>query len=222
MATVQEQYLSLVRAIDPKTKAGVAITSANVATFGSGARFSDARMLDFYNQARVMILEVLQGKVKDPDDLLKRLGGAVVDVSVAFDSSLRVVKPVGFVKFLGMTTLTINTAASVRQVFCQSATRMSDFRAGTDSYLVEGTKQIFVFDVGAHLKNIGTFIKAGDTGMLQYLGLANWAWADVTAGTEVEVMNIDLQPGIIEVAIAISKEVGRGEIIKVAQAFLGG
>jgi hypothetical protein len=207
--------VSLTQRVDPYTKDGVEITAANVGTV-AGNSFTAQRLLDCYNEARVALARALMNTLSLEEASLQ-LGGMTKNEAITWASQVAT-KPTDMIAFLSM-----ETVAGVPMTLLPSSW-IGPTKAGNNPHLASTATRINIFDVGTQYVYYGTssFVANGSGYRIRYIGIGTWVLADVTAGTAVETIEARLHPVLLELAAAISNEMGTVEIGALATKLLGG
>ncbi len=210
MSTVQVQMGRLAQLIDPKTVAGVDITSANVGSV-DGARFSKSRLLDIYNQARIILSNVIQQKL-DPVYRREAVANNILTVSSLTFSGGVATKPAGYVS----TFLLRSAAGQIITVLPFALAYATRHRDGINNPLV--------YEKGTTLasENGNTYIPNASTYIIDYFGVSYFTLTDITGGTVPETFNQIWEPVLLELAQRISLEQGLTDINALADSLVGG
>mgnify|MGYP001240429504 CR=1 FL=1 len=237
MSTVQANLAKLAQRIDPYTSAGVEITAANVCTVGyDGQQFTIQRLLDIYNEARLMLFNELRVSLS-PDELSKKVSKtAKTKTDLKFASGVTPTPasdpnaiPADFIEAIGLTD---NAGARIYIVKPSIGPLIADANAnGTNPHLKESATNRFVVLEGggssgglrfrSESANV-TWYPNVSTYKLRYFGVGQWTLTTVTTGTQEETFGDDYLPRLLEFAAKVSLEQGMQEVNALAKAMGGG
>lgn len=208
MSTVQLQMAKLYQRIDPRASDGSEITPANVGTV-DGEKFSAAKSLVIYNDARVALANAISIKL-DPVSKKNAVANNVIRTTLTFGSGAAP-KPVGYVENISILT-PANVIVSV----------LPSYLAGTLTYLDTLQNPIVFEEATQFYSQSGTSIVNGAGYIFRYFGITAFVGTDVTNGTTVETFQPIWEPMILELGEAIAIEQGLAEVNKLAMVLVGG
>lgn len=167
------------------------------------------RLLDIYNEARFETLRSLLGIFPQGERLL-RLSGLIKTATVAFVAGVGS-KPTGYIIPVHLFQTNLSNPISILSAQFGSALRD-----------IEGTENRFVEEVGSQFKSRNglTYIPDGDY-TLEYIGLDKFTLSNVFGNTVTDPFNDDFYTLILEVAQALSQEVGSIQIGALIRKYLG-
>lgn len=189
-----------------------------------GGSFPAQRLLDIYNDARYVLFQALKERFNFDKDMISKEVGAIVTVNQAFTFTLTGSvaigpKPTGFLDFIAC-----NNATNVPLILLPT-TLLQEVLRGVNPQYTQSASNIFIFDVGQNLTHYGTLVTTLSTYQLIYLGITAWTLTDVVgyggASLGNESYNDRYHVMLLEVAQAISKEMGRTEVLALAKSLLG-
>jgi hypothetical protein len=200
------------------TYAGAVTTGTIVpAMAGSvdGARFNRSRQLDIYNEARIVLFNVLR-ETKDPKDFGRCVSGTFTSATITFSASGSYVvatKPTGYIELVSMID------ASSVPIYVIEDKRMEELRGGNPDFVVSASN-LYAFETGTQFKIPSASLGAG-AGTIDYYGITAWTWfTDIFPNTTVELFSPDLEPILIEIACAIADEQGNANVNALAKMLL--
>ena len=202
MATVQSQMLELALRVDPMDVSGALFTSGTVGV-NDGRQFPKQRLLDLYNQARYMLLEVLREVFESPDQYAEQVAGNVIKNATFAFSGGSANKPSSYVDTISLTT---NAGLLIPVLQTTQLERIKDSLSVTNPAVFEYSAT-FVDPSG------GTNVPNGSNYILYYIGMTPWVMADVTTGTAVEAFIETHHPRLIDIAAALCHEQGDTEVM---------
>lgn len=183
-----------------------------------GAKFPRQRLLDMYNQSRMVLFNSIYKSV-DSDEISKYVYGSFLNASIAIASvsgGYRAIpKPTGYVRLVGMT----DGAATPVPIIVLPNNLLQETKRGTSPYYTVSATNLLAFEMGVNWNIVGNF--GTSPASVDYYGITDWTLADVLAGTAVEVFSADVEYMIIEIAQAISEEQGEEQINALALKLLG-
>lgn len=218
--TVQEMMLKLVNRIDPQgrdpanpTNPPVYFDATNIGVFNG--KFSAQRQLDIYNEARYELLRALQFTI--PKDKLSVLAEGPVKVASPSSSAGAVALPSDYFAIA-------NIECDSFDIFLVPITMYRAIRKGKNPYRKESANVVFVCPQGRQLvsPNGATNFTNGTAVNIAYYSLSSFALTDVTNGTSVESLDDIYMTPLLEIAEAISLELGRVELNRVVQLQIAG
>jgi len=209
--TVQNQLFKLVERIDPRNKLGVEFTAGTVGTT-AGDKFTAQRQLDMYNDARFFLFGALRARMTK-EQLTEIISGTMVVNSTFQFSSGVATKPAGYLEKVLLTDASGNPIS----ILPQSAIPYVQSLEAT-------TNNRFVFEVGNTFVDVNGSMSVPDASnyVLRYFGIQNFALSDVTGGTTTETFNDTWQILLIELAEAISMEMGNTDLMALITKYLTG
>jgi hypothetical protein len=213
MATVNSLVLALAQKIDPYTKEGVEIIDTTIDS-AAGNSFTAAQRLQIYNDARVALMRAILN-TQGPESTSLSVPGTIVNADISWSATVAT-RPTDMIAFVSM-----RDSANVPMTLLP-ASLMNEVESGKNPYLTSTATLAYVFEVGTQFLYLGSVSHAG-TGKIRYVKLANWVTADVTkATTATETIDIRLHPQLLEIAQAISQEMGTVEVGALASKLIGG
>jgi hypothetical protein len=219
-STIQALMLKLALRVDPFVKStGVLETSATIGVAGAtgdGDKFSAQRLLDVYNESRLALFSALY-ESKTSQELSKLVSASFITASITLtyaSPNTTAPKPSGFLKLVSL------TAPSSIPIIVIPNNWLGDIRKGTDPHLTVSASNILAVELTTNFLIVGNF--GAGTGIIDYYGITNWALSDVTTGTAVEVFSTELEPMLLDLAVAISLEQGNQDAIALAKKLIGG
>ncbi len=215
--TVQAMMLKLVHRIDPEGKnpsnsyIPEAYTLSTVGVY-DGERFLKQRQLDIYNQARIELMRALQFKM--PKEKAAIYGKGVIKEDSASPSGGVYNLPSDYFYIIGL------DAGSGKEIYLVPSQYAAAVRRGGNPYKTESANVFFVYPEGATLRspNGATYFANTLTVTVWYYGLTQYTLTDVTGGTTMEAFDDIFINALLEIAEAISLELGRQELLKVVEA----
>lgn len=139
MALVRNLLLELVRQIDPKTEDDTPFTTANIGVV-DGAIFPKELHLDFYNEARFALYEVLRSQHTLPE-LIKMLGSSVIR-KPGFEFSGGIAqRPAHYIQVISIHD------ATGKAIYVASDDKQQDVQEGRNPYYKESATNRFVFQL---------------------------------------------------------------------------
>lgn len=168
------------------------------------------RLLDIYNEARWEVLRTLLG-IFSQDERLLRLSGLIkTEANLTFAAGAAS-KPNGYILPVNLYKPDLSNPVSVVSLQYGAALRP-----------LEGASNRFVVELGSQLKSLnGTTYVDGAGWTLEYIGLTKFTLTDVFGNTTTEPFNDEFYPLLLEVAQAISLEIGSVQIGAMIRKFLG-
>ena len=216
MATLQKNLLTLATKIDPIVK-GTSTTATTarftLATVGvsDGTRFPKQRLLDIYNEARIVLFNALRGT----EDFGRCVSGAFIpDTSITFSASGSYVvasKPTGYIDLVSLVD------ASNVPIYVLDNSQKQELKSGNPDFVLSATN-LYAFETGTQFRIPGTF--GVGVGTIDYYGLTSWVLTDVTTGTAVEVFSPDIEPILIELGCALANEQSNADVLSLAKTLL--
>ena len=183
-----------------------------------GTRLSRQRHIDIYNEARMVLFNALY-ESKSPAELGKLVYATFTSASItiaAYSAPYRTIaKPTGFLKLVNI----VDGSSSPVRIDVLPTSLLEDVRTSiTPTYTASNTN-LLAFEVGNNWALFGNF---GTTpAAVDYYGISSWTWAtDVLTNTSVESFRTDLEPILIEIAIAIADEQSNADVLALAKTLL--
>jgi hypothetical protein len=219
MRTVKSIYLEITQNVDPKTKEQVPFDVTNIGTI-DGDSFSKEDILNFYNQARFIVvgqLRQVQGARIFIESVPEVVETATQALSLQGSPPPQYIfsHPTGYLRHIGM------MGPGDKPGFILPKNHKFDLVSGADPYY-DTSKFAFAIEEpnGFHIYyseavGVGTF-------SIMYVKLGNHTLADVTTGTKIEEINPEYHHVIIQVAGALSLESGAVDPTALARSLLGG
>jgi hypothetical protein len=162
------------------------------------------RLLDIYNDARMALFNALY-ETKTSDELSRHVYGAATTTSVtiaALSGAYRTIaKPAGFMRLIGMT----DSASSKVPIIVLPNNLLPEVKQAVNPNLTPSNSNLLAFELGQNWAIVGNY---GTTpALIDYYGLPAWTIAtDVLAASTVETFSQDVEPILIEIAVALFNE----------------
>lgn len=187
-----------------------------------GANFPKQRLLDMYNQARMVLFNAIYKSVNN-DEISKYVYGSFITASLtipAYSAPYKfITKPSGFIRLVGM----VDGAATPVPIIVLPNNLLQETKKATNPYYTVSATNLLAFEVKVSgvdgwgiVGNFGTTPASCD-----YYGITDWTLSDVLTGTATEVFSSDVEYMIIQIAEAISQEQGEEQINALALKLLG-
>ena len=213
--TAQSALLKLQQRIDPYTKAGVEITAATIGTV-DGDRFTKQRLLDIYNEARMVLFSVMRQTMSE-EEFAKNISALYLSASITFTFSTpdtTAPKPAAFMKLETLMSATASLPVIIMPNEYLEAVQRSD-----TFYTQSVTDNLIGFEQGTNF--LLPAINAAGTGKIYYYGITDWALSDITTGTATEKFSEEYIPVILQLAQAIANEQGSKQVNALAMQLIG-
>lgn len=192
------------------------VTPALVGTI-DGEKFQKERLLDAYNQARLLAFGELE-KEEEEAELFKRIGGVLIENSTFQFAGGVATLPAGWVRNADL--FDVDDAP----ILILDTGFMAVVRAGKNKNFIESATNRFVFRLGNTLQSESgnTYVTDLSTYRFRYWGLPSFTLTDVIENTTLEGFNgQDLQK-LIEIAQMVALEKGTNETNAVTKKLFGG
>jgi hypothetical protein len=219
--TVQAMMLKLLQRIDPQGQNpsnSYIPESYSLSTVGvyDGERFLKQRQLDIYNEARLELMRALQFRM--PKEKAAILGKGVVKEVSGSPSAGVYTLPADYFYISGL------DAGTGKEIYLIPAHYAPAVKRGRNPYRTESASVFFVYPEGLTIKspNGATYFANSVTVTVWYYGLSQYALSDVTGGSTVEAFDDIFIIPLLEIAEAISLEMGREELNKLIQVQIAG
>jgi hypothetical protein len=176
-------------------------------------KFPRQRLLDIYNEARVVLIGLMEKYVPSLSARLLMVSENIVPDYVAAFTSAKVSLPAGYVA-----PVSLRSSANLRVpiVPMGSVERLRSLSSASNPFVWQavesGVRKLVAVDA--------TAVPNGNYS-LTYYGVADWTLANVTAGTAVETFKDTLLPVLIDIAEAIANEQGNAAVEGVFSKFIG-
>jgi hypothetical protein len=183
-----------------------------------GASKTRQRLLDIYNEARMVLFNILS-ETKTPFELDKLVCGTFTSTTAtiaAYSAPYRIIaKPSGFLKLINL----VDGAATPLRIDVLPSSLLEDVRTSVTSTYTSSATNLLAFEVGANWCIFGNF---GTTpASVDYYGMTSWTWiTDIYPNTTVESFRSDLEPILIEIACAIADEQSSADVNALAKMLL--
>lgn len=170
--------------------------------------FSRQRLLDIYNEARMTILQLFTERGGEQEAIRSIDGNILSNQDITFATG-SAAKPTGFVKEVLLRDPSGNTVSIVD----------ANELPSVQQYDATATK--FVYRSGTTFKGQSSVVITNGTYKLWYYGITDFTLTDVLVGTAVETFNVEHQPKLIELAVAIATEHGNVSPMALARKIFG-
>jgi hypothetical protein len=183
-----------------------------------GARFTPQRLLDIYNEARVVLVQAVR-ETKTPKELDKLISSIFTSASItiaAVSGGYRTIaKPSGFIKLVKMT----DSASTPVRINVLPSSLLEDVAESITSAYTSSASNLLAFEIGANWSIYGNF---GTTpALVDYYGITDWVWVThVMPNSTNEIFRTDLEPVLIEIACAIADEQSNTDPLALAKQLL--
>ena len=207
MSQVKDQLLKLALRVDPIVKStGVEFTTSTIGTV-DGDRFPAQRLLDCYNEARMVLAQAISTQM-DGNRKARAISGNIVrDTAFQFASGVAT-KPTGYVEWISL----LDSAGRVIAVLPES---LYALMKQLDSYT-----NPLVFEEGGYFRAVSSVnVPDASTYVLRYYGVTDWTLAQLTSN---ETFNRQWEPLLIQLAEAIANEQGGAQLNSLAAGLVGG
>lgn len=208
-ATVRDQLLKFALAVDPRTKNDVVFTSGTIGTV-DGDKFPAQRLLDMYNDARMLAAYVISYK-KSPREAQEACQNVVRKSDAAIASGV-LEKPEGYVL---RKTLMTASGKIISLLPIEQLPFTSRYEALNNQIMYE-EKDVFRSAHG------NTFIPDANNYLFIYMGITAFTLADVTGGTVKETFSPIYESVLIQIAVAIAGLQGQEKPLAIAEQLIGG
>lgn len=208
-STVQLQYFKFLEMVSPRDPTGVSITLATAGTVDTD-KWPAQRLLDFYNEARMVAAFILSYK-KGPRERQEASNNVIVNSSATFASGV-LAKPDGYI-FTKSLLSSAGVVISVLPVDQIPLTKHYD--SPTNPIVYEYTTEFRSANGSTNIPNGGNYV-------LNYVGITPFVLADVTGGTKKETFSDIYEPIILQLAAAIEETRGQQKPLALAEKLLGG
>ncbi len=200
---------------------GATITGALVGSV-DGTRFTRQRLLDMYNEARMILFTALYD-TKPKDTLDRYVYGAAINANLTFSYSApfsSASMPTGFIKLISL------YAYNGYPVIVFPLNMFQEVQKGGVHFTTSATNLIG-FHFGNYFRVIGSFAsELGDGSLshyatLTYYGITDLVWAtDILTNTTYESFSLDVEPMLLEIACAIADEQSSADTLALAKTLL--
>jgi hypothetical protein len=188
-----------------------------------GARFTRGRLLDIYNEARMALFNALY-ETKSSDEFSKYVYGTALNANLTFAYSSPYTSaaiPTGYIRLIGI------TAYNSSRIIVLPNNLLPETLPGTQPNLTVSATNLLAFQIGSNFKIPGSFAtEAGDGSSshyatINYYGISTWTWVtDVFPNGTVETFSSDVEPVLIELAVAIANEQSNASVLELAKTLL--
>ena len=192
---------------------GGTVTPARIGS-SRGNVFEPQQLLDIYNQARFAAFAALRAKYGDDKRTLQReVGALLTSATVTFTGATPAsgAKPTGYVDFVSL-----SDGSGVIHLI--GADRIQAVLEGRPNYTQSATNRL-VWESAGNIVHSSTFVAGATT--LRYIGLSDFSLTNVLSGTSYETFNDQHIPALLELAEAISQELGGHELSSLAAKLFG-
>jgi len=207
---VQSQMLTLALRVDPRDSTGTAFTSATIGV-NDGDRFAKQRLLDIYNEARLIAAnEIMTHWPKNARRVA--ISGTLTRNSTFQFTTGVATKPTDYVDAARLTDVNDNEI-TILPVEDEFYTKLFDTANNPLVYEESGSFRSL---------NAATYVPDASTYILIYYGITKWTLTNVTNGTTNETFNDILTPLLIDVAVMLAKGMGAAEVVNIAHQLISG
>jgi hypothetical protein len=187
MSTIQTQLVRLAQRVDPFTKDGTELTAANIGTV-AGDRFTAQRLLDCYNEARMILAQTISVMMPTRKKSLAISGNIVRDTAATFTSGV-LTKPSGFVETLSLMT----SAGQLISVLPASSVALTRYLDSANNPIVYEEAAAFRSENGtAYIPNASTYV-------FRYYGITNFGLASVVGPLAVTGATYPASPIVLTI-----------------------
>lgn len=181
-----------------------------------GVRFLKQRQLDIYNEARLELMRALQFRM--PKEKAALLGKGTVKETSGNPSAGVYTLPTDYFYIVGL------DAGTGKEIYLIPSYQAPAVRRGRNPYKTESASVFFVYPEGLTLRspNGATNFANSLTVTIWYYGLTQYVLTDVTGGSTVEAFDDIFITPLLEIAEAISLEMGREDLNKLVQLQVAG
>lgn len=202
MSLVQTQMVRLAQRVDPYTKDGTELTSANIGST-PGDRFTAQRLLDCYNEARIALAQVISTMMPQRAKAIA-VSGNIVRVSNQSITAGVLTKPAGYIEAISLFSTATGTRIWIIPESVAFNLKLQE-SALTPIVIEEAT--------GFRSDNGNTYIPDGSTYDFRYFGITQFSLTDVSGSpTTQESFNPMWEPLLIQLAEAIADEQGSPQV----------
>jgi len=207
--------------VDPYLKTGVQVVygtnfaggAGNWQTDG-GEKLTAQRVVDIYNEARIVLFKGLKEQSKDTAELTKKAANLISYVSNLQFTAAIANKPAGY---LGFISLTDNAGVPI---ILLDSTFYPIVASSLDPAYTQTATNRFIFDIGTQFVGYSTWIPDASNYKLLYFGITDFTLAQAVDGSTVETFNDRYLGILLELAVAIANEQGNMDILALSQKLI--
>jgi hypothetical protein len=180
-----------------------------------GARFSRQRLLNIYNDARMVLFNAVYTDRKEELSRLVYSTAITANITWTYSSpNTTAPKPTGYLKLISL----MSPTAGVPVIVLDNSL-LQTVQLALNPHLTQSSTNIIGFEIGTNF-----LVPAYDchgTGTITYYGITAWSWStDVLPNSSLEIFSSDLEPVLIELGEAIANEQSNADIGALAKTLL--
>jgi len=180
-----------------------------------GAKFTRQRLLEMYNEARMVLFNSIYVNRRDELNQLVYSTATTANITWTYGSpNTTAPKPSGYLRLISLMSPTTGVP-----VIVLDNSLLQTVQLASNPNLTQSATNILGFEIGSNFL-VPVYSCAG-TGTITYYGITAWTWfTDVFGGSTTEIFNSDLEPILIEIACAIADEQSNADTLALAKTLL--